>query len=142
VPRENVAAVRPQEGAFGDVPEHLRSADEQFWLEQAAIDGLIANAEAGEPPPSMPITGEWSTVAEVATRHRVKPKTIRARIHDGSLTAVDESPDGTPPRQRRYRIHRDAELAWIEAKGQRTRRAERAKAAAPGGRSFKELVAR
>ena len=108
----------PKEGSFGDVPEHLRDSEESYWLEQAAIDDWIAKVEAGEPPPSVPITGEWSTVREVAARHRVKPKTIRARIHDGSLTAIDESPAGTATRQRRYRIHRDAEIKLSKQRGE------------------------
>ena len=118
------------------MPEHLRSAEESYWLEQAEIDEWIAKVEAGERPPSVPITGEWSTVKEVAVRHRCSAKTIRARIHDGSLKAVDHSPAGSGVRQRRYRIHRDAEVAWLEAKGQRRRGTAKAKAA----NTFKALV--
>jgi hypothetical protein len=54
---------------------------------------------------------------EVAARHRLSEKTIRKRIYDDSLRAVDQSPPGAPARQRHYRIHREAEEAWIAAKG-------------------------
>jgi hypothetical protein len=128
----------PLEGSIGKVPEHLRSAEESYWLEQAEIDEWIAKVEAGERPPSVPITGEWSTVKEVAARHRCSAKTVRARIHDGSLKAVDHAPAGSGSRQARYRIQRDAEIAWLEAKGERRRSATAAKAKAQT--TFKELV--
>jgi hypothetical protein len=126
----------PLEGSIGKVPEHLRSPEESYWLEQAEIDAWIEKVEAGDRPASVPITGEWSTVQEVAARHRCSTKTIRARIHDGSLKAVDHSPAGSGSRQARYRIHRDAEVAWLEAKGERRRAAAKAKA----GNTFRELV--
>jgi hypothetical protein len=81
---------------------------------------------------------EWSTVQEVAARHSCSPKTIRKRIYDGSLKAVDISPAGSDVRQRRYRIHRDAEKAWMDAKGQKSR--QTARKASPTGRSFRDLV--
>ena len=127
---------------MGAVPEHLRSADERYWLEQAKIDEWIASLEAGETPRSRPITGEWSTVQEIAARHRCSPKTIRKRIHDGSLKAEALNPSA-PARQRRWRVHRKAEEAWIKQKGQRVR--ETAARRAPktkSGKSFKELVQR
>lgn len=130
---------QPQEGVMGAVPEHLQSSEERYWLEQAAIDDWIAKLEAGEMPPSTPITGEWSTVQEVATRHRCSVKTIRARIHDGTLKAVNHAPKGSAPRQARWRIHRDVEEAWIRAKGE-NRRATTARKAQTR-RTFKDLIA-
>jgi hypothetical protein len=128
----------PLEFASTDVPEHRRSAEEDTMLEEARIDRWIAAMEAGEPAPSVPITGEWSTVQEVAARHRCSAKTIRARIHDGSLKAVDQAPKGAGARQARYRIHREAEEVWIRSKGEKGRAtaARRAKA----GSTFRELV--
>jgi hypothetical protein len=116
----------------------MRDHEEDFWHEQVEIDAWLSKIEAGETVDHVPIKGDWSTVSEVATRHRCSPKTIRARIYDGSLKAVDHSPNGSNPRQRRYRIHRDAEEAWLRAKGEANRQMTTRKAAARS--TFKDMI--
>jgi hypothetical protein len=62
-------------------------------------------------------------------------------MHDGSLKTIDRSPPGAPPRSRRYEIHRDDEVAWIEARKQRTRPSEgRRSSQSSRTRSFRALV--
>jgi hypothetical protein len=81
---------------------------------------------------------EWSSVQQVAARHGVSAKTIRKRIYDGSLKAVDVAAS-SDPRQRRYRIHRDAEAAWVAAKAETTPAARRRRKTA--ARRFRDLIA-
>jgi excisionase family DNA binding protein len=114
----------------------MQTAEERYWLEQAEVDEWILALEAGEPPPSVPISGEWSTVKEVAARHRLHPKTIRKAIHEKRLKATAHGSG----QQARYRIHRDAETAWIEGKGERKRATAARKAKV--GTTFKDLVAK
>jgi hypothetical protein len=108
---------KPQEGRIGDVADWAQTLEEQALLEEAKIDAWLA--EGAEMPP-VELANEWSTVQEVARRHRCSDKTIRKRIHEGSLKAIAH-PDNAPARQQRYRVHRTAEEAWIAAKQQRTR---------------------
>lgn len=74
----------------------------------------IGTGDEFAPRPAAAALPEWSTVAEVAARHRCAPKTIRAEIRAGRLAFRDG-----PPRP--YKIHRDAEREWIEQRqtGQR-----------------------
>jgi hypothetical protein len=116
------------------MPDEMRTPEERYWLEQA----MLERQERGELPESKPIKEEWSTVAEVAGRRRVKPKTVRKNIHDGSLEAIDIS-SGSDAKHRRNRIHRDAEKAWWEAKRKKAR-TPRSRTRKPYGRSFGDLV--
>jgi hypothetical protein len=129
----------PFHGAIdeGDLPDEMRTPEELYWLEQA----ILERQERGELPASKPIEGEWSTVQEVAARHRLQPKTIRKYIHGGALKAIDIS-SSQDPRHRRYRIHRTDEEAWIAAKGQRTGSIRSRTNAKPAGRSFRDLVSK
>jgi hypothetical protein len=81
----------------------------------------LREIEAGETPPAVRIDREWSTMAEVAKRHGLAAKTVRQLRLDGALKAHCVNPDA-PEKQRRYRIHRDDELTWVEAKKSRSRR--------------------
>jgi hypothetical protein len=58
---------------------------------------------------------EWSTMSEVAKRHHCSPKTIRKARLEGRLKAHCLNPDA-PELQRRYRVHREDERAWLEGK--------------------------
>jgi hypothetical protein len=108
--------------------------DEDYWREQARIDEWIAAGEAGDQP-SLPISGEWATVREVAARHRKSEKTIRRYIAAGELKAQGD-------KQHPYRIHRDDELAWINAQRGRTIEAKQRRSVAgkPAATTFRGLV--
>jgi hypothetical protein len=56
--------------------------------------------------------GEYLTVAEVAARLKLKPKTVRNRMHDGTWRKGDHwfAPAGIRPRFRWAAI-----VAWLEA---------------------------
>lgn len=129
---------QPIEGVIGAVPKHMRTAEEDALLEQAAVEDWIGALLAGETPPPAPIQGEWSTVQEVAARHRCATKTIRKAIHSGQLVAVNHAAKGSDPRQSRYRIHRDAETAWIKSKGEQKRETVKRKAQVRS--TFKDLI--
>jgi hypothetical protein len=84
-------------------------------------DEWMRDLEIGETRPAVRLDREWSTMAEVAQRHRCSAKTIRKNRQDGTLKARCLNPDA-PEKQRRYRVHRDDELAWSECKKRRDRR--------------------
>jgi hypothetical protein len=111
--------------------------DQEYWREQARIDEWIADGElAGRrEQPSLPISGEWSTVREVAARHRKSEKTIRRYIAEGRLKAVGD-------KHHPYRIHKDHEIAWIKAQRGRTidSKQKRAVAGKQPGTTFRGLV--
>jgi hypothetical protein len=81
----------------------------------------MRDLEIGETPAAVQLDREWSTMAEVAQRHGCSAKTIRRLRLDGVLKAHCLNPDA-PELQRRYRVHRDDERAWIEGKKRRGRR--------------------
>ncbi len=131
--------LRPRGIVAGAVPKSQQTDEERAMLEQAAVEDWIAALEAGEQPQEAPeVIGEWSTVQEVARRHKCAPKTIRARIADGSLKAVQHGPKGAGAKQLRYRIHRDDEAAWVAAKGEQKRSVAARKAAATD--TFKAMI--
>lgn len=69
----------------------------------------LASGDEFAPREAAPALREWSTVAEVAARHKLAPKTIRGYIRTGELAA-----HGGPPQP--YRVHRDDERAWDESR--------------------------
>ena len=69
----------------------------------------LASGEVAALVAAAPALPEWSTVAQVAARHHLSPKTIRKAIGDGQL-------DARGSKHQPYRIHRDAEYAWVEAR--------------------------
>jgi excisionase family DNA binding protein len=97
------------------IPDWASDVDQEVLDEIGREDQWLRDIEAGETPPPVRITRERSTVKEVAERHGLSDKTIRKYVHDGALKAEATNPDA-PPKQRRWRIHRDDELAWIEAR--------------------------
>lgn len=123
------------------VPYALGEAgiDRERLQEEAAEDQQMRSLELGEPAPSVAITGEYASVREVATRHRLSEKTIRKYIADGRLKAQAVNPNA-PPKQRRWRVHRDDELAWIESKAAVTRTTAHKQTPSKTGRSFRERV--
>lgn len=84
--------------------------DQEYWQEQARIDAWIADGEAEErgEVQAKPLEAEWSTVKEVAARHRKSEKTIRRYIAEGLLKAHGD-------KHHPYRVHRDDEVAWINS---------------------------
>ena len=105
---------------------------------------LMAWLEAQQPqkdPPTEDVkgrapVGDWSTVAEVANRHTLAPKTVREAIKRGDLGAHRSG--GRAP----FRIHRDAEAAWVAARKVPTPRRGRARRARKGQprRRFRDMV--
>jgi hypothetical protein len=119
------------------MPEWARDdPDQEYWQEQARIDEWIAQGEAGEQGPSVAMRGEYATVKEVAARHRRSEKTIRRYIKDGALKAHGD-------KQHPYRIHREDEIAWIDAmRGRRRERVAKQTPRGPRRNTFKELVSK
>lgn len=119
------------------MPEWARDdPDQEYWQEQARIDDWITKGEAGEQGPSVPITGEWATVKEVAALLRKSEKTIRRYIKDGELKAHGD-------KHHPYRVHRDDLTGFIDSKRGK-RRETIAKQATRGKQrsTFKDLVKR
>jgi hypothetical protein len=124
------------------VPDWASGVDREREREEVREDEAQRALDAGEDPePAVAIKREWSTVKEVAQRHGCSEKTIRKHRREGNLKARALNPDA-PPRQRRYRIHRDDELAWVEARKADVRKPSSARRAAgtPGKRSFRERI--
>jgi hypothetical protein len=115
--------------------------DRERMQEEAAEHEFGRAVLAEEPAPSVAIAGEYASVREVATRHRLSEKTIRKYIADGRLKAQAVNPN-VPPKQRRWRVHRDDELAWIESKNAITRTTAHKQSHSKTGRSFRERVKR
>jgi excisionase family DNA binding protein len=78
----------------------------------------------------------WSTVAQVAERHRLSAKTVRAAVARGDLEAHRSG--GRAP----FRIHRDAEAAWVSARKVPTPRRAHPRRARKGQpqRRFRDMV--
>jgi helix-turn-helix protein len=114
------------------VPSWALNIDQDQLDELGREDRWLREIEAGEQGPSVPITGEWATVKEVATRHRKSEKSIRRYIKDGALRAHGD-------KHHPYRVHRDDEIAWIEAqRGQSRERVTRTRGKQAS--TFRELV--
>jgi hypothetical protein len=82
------------------------------WKEAGAPDPMAMWLDAQGPdaaPAADPSRAEWSTVGEVAARHRLSAKTVRRDIGAGRLQAHDG-----PPKP--YRIKREDEDLWAEAR--------------------------
>jgi hypothetical protein len=121
-------------------PAWALGIDQDQLDELGREDRWLREIEAGETPPPVEIQREWSTVKQVAERHALAEKTIRKYIREGSLTAVAH-PTSAPAKQRRWRVRRDDELAWIEGKAADLRRpAKRATPAPRARRTFRERV--
>jgi hypothetical protein len=138
-----VARVRPFQGevpAPGERADWTLSDEERYWQEQAQIEKHERAAEAGQRP-SLPITDAWSTVQQVAARNQLSDKTIRKEIKAGHLKATVH-PKGATGKQARYRIKRDDEESWVEARGRPTGPAAVRPAAAKPARSFREKARR
>lgn len=123
------------------VPSWALNIDQDQLDELGREDRWLREIEAGETPPAIPIDRDWSTVKQVAERHGCSEKTIRRARSEGTLKARAINPDA-PPRQRRYRIHRDDELAWVEAKKAVVRPPAAPRTTAASRRTFRERIAR
>ncbi len=102
------------------------------WLDaQQPQNPPIEDAHAPAPAAG----AEWSTAAQLAARHDLAPKTIRAAIARGDLEAHRSG--GRAP----FRIHRDAEAQWVSARKVPTpRRSPRRARKGQSGRRFRDMV--
>jgi hypothetical protein len=96
-------------------PDWATGRDREREREEVREDQWLRTIEAGETPAVVTINQEWSTLAEVAKRHGCAAKTIRQHRLDGTLKAHCINPQA-PEKSRRYRVHRDDELVWVEGK--------------------------
>jgi hypothetical protein len=101
------------------IPVLALGLDREREAEEVAEDRWMRELElGGEIPAAVQLDREWSTMEEVAQRHRCSAKTIRKHRLEGSLKANCINPDA-PEKQRRYRVHRDDELAWVAGRRRR-----------------------
>jgi transposase-like protein len=122
-----------------EMPDWASGRDREREREEIREDEWQKALDGGEEPQSLNIQREWSTVKEVAQRHGCSEKTIRKHRRDGALKAHAINPDA-PPRSRRYRVHRDDELAWAKAKADVRKPRNIRTPATPTKRLFRERV--